>query len=86
MEISRFPNKLKLFRRSYGYSQKKVAHILGLADTSTLSRWEQGFAYPGLLHVFHLAKLYETMPHVLFDTLWASGNLNEQSDTTNEFF
>lgn len=70
MEISRFPNKLKMIRRCHGYSQKKVAHILGLADTSTLSRWEHGVAIPSTVQVFRLARIYQTLPHELFEELW----------------
>jgi transcriptional regulator with XRE-family HTH domain len=70
MEISRFPNKLKLFRHSKGYSRKKVARFLGLTDSSSLSRWERGVALPALLQVFSLARIYQTQPHELFDDLW----------------
>lgn len=70
MEISRAPNKLRMFRRCSGYSQKKVARILGLADTSTLSRWEHGVSVPGLVQVFRLSRIYHTLPHELFDELW----------------
>ncbi|MBN8675420.1 MAG: helix-turn-helix transcriptional regulator [Chitinophagales bacterium] len=70
MEIRRTPNKLKLFRKSTGYSQKKVARLLGLSDTSSLSKWEHGVALPGLIQVFHLSKIYQTQPQELFDDLW----------------
>ena len=70
MEISRTSNKLKWFRRCQGYSQKKVARILGLADTSTLSKWEHGICYPSLLQVFRLARMYHILPHELFAELW----------------
>lgn len=70
MENSRTPNKLKMFRRCSGYSQKKVARILGLADTSTLSRWEHGIAVPGLVQVFRLSRIYKTLPQELYDELW----------------
>ena len=59
-----------MFRRCSGYSQKKVARILGLADTSTLSRWEHGLAVPGLVQVFRLSRIYKTLPQELFDELW----------------
>jgi transcriptional regulator with XRE-family HTH domain len=59
-----------MFRRCFGYSQKKVASILGLADTSTLSRWEHGIALPSSLYLFRLARIYQTVPHELFDSLW----------------
>lgn len=70
MEISRFPNKLKLYRHSKGYSRKKVARLLGLTDPSSLSRWERGIVLPTLLQVFSLARIYQTHPHELFDDLW----------------
>ena len=70
MENSRIPNKLKMFRRCTGYSQKKVARILGLSDTSTLSRWEHGVTVPSMVQVFRLARIYETFPHELFLELW----------------
>lgn len=70
MEGGRIPNKLKTYRRSCGYSQKKVARLLGLADTSTLSRWEHGITFPGIVQVFRLARIYHTQPENLFDELW----------------
>ncbi len=72
METSRIPNKLKKYRRQSGYSQKKVARILGFADTSTLSRWEHGITFPGIVQVFRLARLYHTQPEQMFDELWES--------------
>lgn len=59
-----------MFRRCSGYSQKKVARMLVLADTSTLSRWEHGVAVPGVVQVFRLSRIYHTLPHELFDGLW----------------
>jgi transcriptional regulator with XRE-family HTH domain len=70
MEISRVPNKLKMFRRCSGYSQKKVARMLGLSDTSTLSRWEHGVSVPSMVQVFRLSRIYGTWPHELFTELW----------------
>lgn len=84
MEIGRFPNKLKMFRRCQGFSQKKVARILGLADTSTLSRWEHGVSFPSIMQVFRLARIYQTLPHELFNVLWnqidSESNLLAQDD------
>ena len=70
MEMSRFPNKLRSYRRSNGYSRKKVARVLGHADTSILSRWERGIVLPGVLQAFKLARIYHTLPQILFDDLW----------------
>jgi transcriptional regulator with XRE-family HTH domain len=44
--------------------------MLGLRDTSILSRWEHGLTFPGIEQVFRLAHLYETEPQQLFDVLW----------------
>jgi transcriptional regulator with XRE-family HTH domain len=70
MEIGRFPNKLRFYRHCSEYSQKKVARMLGLADTSLLSRWEHGKAYPSLVQVFRLARMYHVTPQQLFSDLW----------------
>ena len=70
METGRYPNKLRMFRHCQGYSQKKVALLLGLADTSTLSRWEGGIVFPNLLQVFRLARMYHAQPNELYDALW----------------
>lgn len=70
MEISRFPNKLKSYRRSCGYSQKKVARMLGFFDTSKISQWEHGVTMPRMMHTFRLARIYRTLPHKLYDELW----------------
>ena len=59
-----------MFRRCSGYSQKKVAQMLGLSDTSTISRWEHGIAIPNTVQVFRLAGIYHTQPNELFDELW----------------
>jgi len=82
-----------MFRRCKGFSQKKVARTLGHADTSTLSRWEHGVVYPGLVQVFRLSKMYQTLPHELFEELWNQidseyGLLahHDESFTTNQSF
>ena len=64
-----------MFRRSCGYSQKKVARSLGLADTSMLSRWEHGTAMPGTVQIFRLAHIYKALPHELFEDVWKQVSL-----------
>jgi hypothetical protein len=44
--------------------------MLGLADTSVLSRWEHGLVLPNIEQVLRLSLIYETEPQQLFDTLW----------------
>ena len=71
MEI-KFPNKLRSYRRYKGYSLKKVARILGYANTSTVAKWERGVAAPSLVQVFRLARIYGIDVHLLYDELWES--------------
>lgn len=70
MEKGRFPNKLKLYRCAAGYSQKKVAQMLGLYDTARVSRWERGMATPNVSQLFSLALIYDTQPQRLYEMLW----------------
>lgn len=77
MESSRTPNKLKFFRLCKGYSQKKVARLLGLADTASLSRWEHGIATPSLMQLFRLSRIYNTLPHELYEGLWNQCTIEE---------
>jgi transcriptional regulator with XRE-family HTH domain len=64
------PNKLRFYRRCYAYSQKKVARLLGLSDTSVLSKWENGITMPGIIQVFRLARMYRTEPQNLYEEHW----------------
>ena len=70
MENSRFPNRLKKYRRIFCLSQKQVARMLGLKNTSPLSRWEKGRAFPGIIHLFGLSRIYKTLPSELYIDLW----------------
>jgi transcriptional regulator with XRE-family HTH domain len=70
MEKCRFPNRLKKYRRLFCFSQKEVATILGLKDTSPISRWEKGISLPSLVHLFRLSRIYRTMPSEMYFDLW----------------
>ena len=70
MEPSRIPNKLRFFRRLCGYSQKKIARMLGLNDTNAISRWEQGAYAPNIKNLFKLSQIYHVYPHELYPGLW----------------
>ena len=77
MEKGRFPNKLKKYRRCAGYSQKKLARLLGLSDTALISRWEHGIVLPQMRYVFRLSRMYHTLPHLLFEDFWNSFDTEE---------
>ena len=70
MENCRFPNRLKKYRRLFCFSQKQVASILGLKDTSPLSRWEKGVSLPSIVQLFQLSRIYKTMPSEMYFDLW----------------
>jgi transcriptional regulator with XRE-family HTH domain len=72
MENSRFPNRLKRYRRIFFLSQQEVATLLGLKDTSPLSKWEKGVSFPNLMHLFRLCRIYKTLPSELYVELWHS--------------
>lgn len=42
--------RLRDYRRVHGLSRKKLAHLLGV-DQSTLCRWETGARHPSRLHI-----------------------------------
>lgn len=65
-------NHLRKYRRVCGLSQREVARILGLADASSLSRWERGICLPSVMNLFRLSALYGTLVDALYiDTLRA---------------
>ena len=70
MDYGRYPNKLKMFRRRIGLTRKKAARLLGYANTSMLSLFENGHSIPSLLQTLKFARLYRVLPHELFDELW----------------
>jgi len=92
MEASRFPNRLRRYRKIAGLSQKQVAKQLGLNDTSPLSRWEKGRVYPSIANLFRLCRIYKTIPQELYSDLYQKissdfvlieNNLLAQKETLN---
>ena len=65
-------NRLRKYRRARGLKQREAARILGLADASSLSRWEHGVSLPSVMNMFRLAAMYRTLVDALYiDTLRA---------------
>jgi transcriptional regulator with XRE-family HTH domain len=63
-------NRLRKYRRARGLKQHEAARLLGFADASSLSRWEQGVCLPSARNLFRLAALYRTLVDALYiDTL-----------------
>jgi transcriptional regulator with XRE-family HTH domain len=46
--------------------QRDAARILGLSDSSLVSRWEQGARLPSTVNLFKLAAVYRTLVDALY--------------------
>ena len=58
--------RLKLLRKTYGYSQQHLANILGI-DRTTYSSYERGITIPDAEYCFTLSKIYNLSPIDLLD-------------------
>src|SRR5438046_2196497 len=63
-------NRLVVYRRRMGFSQKQVSKFLGHQDTSMVSRYERGFSFPPLLTAFRLEILYRVPVAFLYPSLY----------------
>ena len=63
-------NRLLIYRKRLGFSQKQVAHLLGQADTSMISRYERGVSVPTLTGALQLEIIYRTPVAFLFRELY----------------
>jgi transcriptional regulator with XRE-family HTH domain len=59
-------NQLRKYRKARGLKQRDAARILGLADGSSISKWERGVCLPSTINVFRLAALYRTLVDALY--------------------
>lgn len=66
---NKISNSLRKYRKARGLTQKEVAQILDLKNSSMISRWEKGCYLPRLVNIFKLAVLYRTMVDALFTDL-----------------
>jgi len=67
------PNCLSKYRRARGLSQKEVARILGLKNSSVISRWEHGSHIPKpVILVLEIGALYRTLVESLYQDLYLS--------------
>ncbi len=63
------PNRLRMYRRIIGLSQKQVGERLGI-DPDWVSHWENGDTLPNLISAFRLASIYQVPVDTLFADLW----------------
>ena len=59
------PNNLRRCRKVRGFTQKRVAAILGLKSTAVISRWEKGLCLPETSNLGRLAGIYRTTADAL---------------------
>jgi transcriptional regulator with XRE-family HTH domain len=52
-------NNLRLHRIKAGYSQKEVTAMLGIKNSSKISRWKNGTFFPNLVNLLKLQILYK---------------------------
>lgn len=60
------PNLLKKYRRIRGLDQGRVAQLLGMKNSSRISRWENGDCIPSAMNLFRLAAIYRVLVDALF--------------------
>jgi DNA-binding XRE family transcriptional regulator len=57
---------LKVIRRKAGYTQRRVARMLGHSNAVTLSQWENEKSMPSGTNLIKLCILYGKQPHELY--------------------
>ncbi|CAM3505626.1 DNA-binding helix-turn-helix protein [Streptococcus pluranimalium] len=55
--MSKFASRLKELRKKHGLTQKEIAKLIGISQSS-YSNWENGNREPSLENVVRLAKLF----------------------------
>jgi len=70
IQRSKPKNRLLVYRKRLGFSQKQVAHLLGQADTSMISRYERGGSAPTLTGALQLEIICRAPVAFLFRELY----------------
>jgi len=63
------PNNLRMYRELKALRQVDVACALGFSSTDRISKWEEGLAYPHMLNLIKLSRLYGAEPEELYSEL-----------------
>jgi DNA-binding XRE family transcriptional regulator len=66
----KFKNALVLYRRRMGFSQRKVAALLGHRDATTLCLYEQGTILPALTGALALGVILRVPVEFLFPRMY----------------
>ena len=65
-EKNTIPNRLRYYRKRFGYSRKQVAALLVLNSPSDVARWERGVNMPTSMSLLKLCALYRTSANDLY--------------------
>lgn len=84
MELNcrKIPNHLRRYRKQMGLTQTETARLLGFAQATRLTKWEQGKSIPSIQNLFKLSVIYHCHPHELYLELFSE--LFEQLHTKTE--
>jgi DNA-binding XRE family transcriptional regulator len=61
-----YPNRLKIIRQNAGYTQQKVAELLGHNNAVSLCDWENEKTMPNGTNLMKLCTLYNKTPQELY--------------------
>ncbi|HYG40073.1 MAG TPA: helix-turn-helix transcriptional regulator [Cytophagales bacterium] len=66
MEKQIIKNNLREYRLKAGLTQEVVVKAIGLQSNNRLCRWEQGKAYPSIVNLLKLSKIYKVPCEALY--------------------
>jgi transcriptional regulator with XRE-family HTH domain len=74
----RFPNKIREYRLRAGFSQRRLAALLG-RGADAVSSWERGLSLPNVPRLMRMAKLLGTLAETLYQDFYATFPKEEAS-------
>ena len=69
-KIYEIKNRLRMCRKSCGFTQEEVAKIMNIGSAEKISRWERGERLPNLIEILRFSALYKRLVNDLFFDLY----------------
>lgn len=66
---SHIKNNLRYHREAVGLRQFEIAELLDFKGSDRISKWEHNLAFPNILNLFKLAKLYGVRVEELYTVI-----------------
>lgn len=63
-------NRLRIYRKARGLTQKAAAKIIGLTSPTQISRWERGERLPNLVQALRFSALFRRFVNDIFYDLF----------------